>query len=203
MSNIRLINGARAESLFETLMGPHFSALHARAYQLTGNEADAEDLVQDLCVRVYPRVGELRDLDNPRAWLMRILYRLCIDLKRRQRRTPLQSIDAHEADESVLADQNSPSPEQHTNGVLMHRHLKRAWRVLDGEQRVLLVLQGIEGYSLAEIEEMTGIPQGTLKSRLHRARARLGRLLERYAKPEAPETGGGNNELSRDRKSFG
>jgi DNA-directed RNA polymerase specialized sigma24 family protein len=57
--------------------------------------------------------------------------------------------------------------------------LNGAWRHLDTEQKALLALHDIEGHSLAELQEITGLKQGTLKSRLHRARVRLGKLLRR------------------------
>jgi RNA polymerase sigma-70 factor (ECF subfamily) len=62
---------------------------------------------------------------------------------------------------------------------LARRRLDEAWRHLDEEQRALLALHDVEGYSLLELNELTGIKEGTLKSRLHRARVRLGKLLER------------------------
>jgi RNA polymerase sigma-70 factor (ECF subfamily) len=57
------------------------------------------------------------------------------------------------------------------------RHLDAAWRKLDREQRGLLALHDVEGYTLAELRGITGLKEGTLKSRLHRARVRLGKLL--------------------------
>ncbi len=85
----------------------------------------------------------------------------------------------------------------------MHARLERAWRYLDEEQRVLLMLQGIDGHSLAEIEAITGIAQGTLKSRLHRARARLGRLLAREERATVTELRTANHEVRRHRKFAG
>jgi len=195
--------GAQPDIVFETLLRPHFDALYGRAYRLTGNVADAEDLVQDLCVRVYPRIDELRDLDQPRAWLMRVLHRLFIDLARSRQRSPLRSLDAANTAESVEAVSPEPGPEQQVEAMLAHARLERAWRHLDNEQRVLLVLQGIDGHSLAEIEAITGVAQGTLKSRLHRARARLGRLLAREERATVTELRGSSHELPRHRKSAG
>ncbi|NIW23281.1 MAG: sigma-70 family RNA polymerase sigma factor, partial [Gammaproteobacteria bacterium] len=177
--------------------------LYGRAYRLTGNDADAEDLVQDLCVRVYPRIDELEGLDNPRAWLMRVLYRLFIDLARSRQRSPLRPLEAVETDTPIEAVCGEPGPEQQVEGMLMHARLERAWRHLDEEQRALLMLQGIDGCSLAEIEEITGIAQGTLKSRLHRARNRLGRLLAREETAKVTELRSSNDELPGHRKSVG
>jgi DNA-directed RNA polymerase specialized sigma24 family protein len=62
---------------------------------------------------------------------------------------------------------------------MKRRWLDNAWRHLDHEQRALLALHDIEGHTLAELMELTGLKEGTLKSRLHRARVRLGKLLQR------------------------
>lgn len=179
MAKVIGIADGRPDILFETLLRPHFDALYGRAMQLAGDVADAEDLVQDLCVRVYPRLDELESIDNPRAWLMRVLYRLFIDMTRVRQRSPLRPMEAVDGGSLIEAESGEPGPEEQTEAILMHARLERAWRYLEAEQRMLLVLQSIDGLSLAEIEEITGIAQGTLKSRLHRARIRLGRLLAR------------------------
>ena len=74
-----------------------------------------------------------------------------------------------------------PSPVEEAERALTQRRLSRAWQHLDKEQRALLALHDVEGYSLAELKELTGLKDGTLKSRLHRARIRLGKLLKREA----------------------
>lgn len=203
MAKVTGIAERRPDILFETLMRPHFNALYGRAYRLTGNDADAEDLVQDLCVRVYPRLEELENLDNPRAWLMRVLHRLFIDLARSRQRSPLRPLESVDSDAPIEGVSSEPSPEQHVEGMLMHARLERAWRHLDEEQRALLMLQGIDGHSLAEIETITGIAQGTLKSRLHRARVRLGRLLAREENATVTELRTKTNEVRRHRKFAG
>jgi RNA polymerase sigma-70 factor (ECF subfamily) len=71
----------------------------------------------------------------------------------------------------------APGLAEQTDEALQSRRLDQAWRRLDRDQRALLALHDIEGYSLAELTEMTGLKEGTLKSRLHRARVKLGKLL--------------------------
>ena len=203
MAKLRVIGGLRPDTAFEAMMRPHFDALYGRAYRLTGNAADAEDLMQELCIRVYTRVDELAELENPKAWLMRVLYRLFVDFVRSRQRSPLQAIDGDDGDDYERSVSEEPGPEEHAEAMLQHERLQSAWRFLDPEQQLLLVLQGIEGHSLAEIEALTGIAQGTLKSRLHRARVRLGRLLEREKKVAMSDPRGLNDELSRHRKSAG
>jgi RNA polymerase sigma-70 factor (ECF subfamily) len=203
MVRLTVIDGVRPDTAFEAMLRPHFDVLYGRAHRLTGNAADAEDLVQELCIRVFPRVDELAGLDNPRAWLMRVLYRLFVDLARSKQRSPIRCVDIDHAEEYLQAPSGEPGPEQQTEALLQHERLQRAWQYLDGEQRALLALQAIEGHSLAEMETITGMPQGTLKSRLHRARARLGRLLEREETVAGPKDRGSDGELPTHRKSAG
>src|SRR5438045_7705830 len=76
---------------FARLIAPHADALFRAAYRLTGNRADAEDLVQDVCVRAYANLVTLAKLERPKAWLMKIQYRAFVDGARRRGRSPLQS----------------------------------------------------------------------------------------------------------------
>jgi RNA polymerase sigma-70 factor (ECF subfamily) len=99
---------------------------------------------------------------------------LFIDLRRRYERTNVRPIDENEEFAS-----GEPSPAEEADRALDRWRIEDAWRHLSHEQRLLLALHDVEGYSLAEIHSLTGLKEGTIKSRLHRARVRLGRLLQR------------------------
>jgi RNA polymerase sigma-70 factor (ECF subfamily) len=159
---------------FAALVREHYYALHRAAYRLTRSTVDAEDLVQEVCVRAYPRLGVIEQLEQPRGWLLRVLYRLFVDMRRRYERTHVRAIDENE--DFVSGD---PGPLEEADRALERWRIEEAWRHLNHEQRLLLVLHDIEGYSLKEIQSLTGFKEGTIKSRLHRARVRLGRLLKR------------------------
>ncbi|HVY66440.1 MAG TPA: RNA polymerase sigma factor [Gammaproteobacteria bacterium] len=174
---LTLIEGRGSpETRFAALVQPHYDVLYRVAYRFTRSVHDAEDLAQEVCVRAYPRLAELEQLEQPRGWLLRVLYRLFVDSVRRYERRHVASIDDIDADELVC---ERPGPVEETERALDRRRLSRAWQHLDQEQRALLALHDVEGYSLAELKELTGLKDGTLKSRLHRARVRLGRLLQR------------------------
>jgi len=166
--------GESEQERFAALIREHYRALYRAAYRLTRSAVDAEDLVQEVCVRAYPRLTEVERLEQPRGWLMRVLYRLFIDLRRRYERTNVRLIDENEEFAS-----GEPSPAEEADRALDRWRIEDAWRHLNHEQRLLLMLHDIEGYSLAEIHSLTGLKEGTIKSRLHRARVRLGRLLQR------------------------
>jgi RNA polymerase sigma factor (sigma-70 family) len=159
---------------FEMLVQPHYEVLYRTAYRLTRSKQDAEDLAQEVCARAYPRLAELEALEQPRGWLLRVMYRLFIDLSRRYERTHVASMEV--VDVLALAS-DEPGPLELTERAYDAQSLDRAWLRLDREQRALLALHDVEGHSLAELKQMTGIKEGTLKSRLHRARVRLGKLL--------------------------
>jgi RNA polymerase sigma factor (sigma-70 family) len=166
--------GESEQERFAALIRQHYRALYKAAYRLTRSAVDAEDLVQEVCLRAYPRLTEVERLEQPRGWLMRVLYRLFIDLRRRYERTNVRAIDENE---EFMSD--APSPAEEADRALDRLRIEDAWRHLNHEQRLLLALHDVEGYSLAEIHTLTGIKDGTIKSRLHRARVRLGRLLRR------------------------
>lgn len=166
-------------------MRVHYEPLYRAAYRFTRSVQDSEDLVQEVCVRAFPRVAELEALDQPRHWLMRVLYRLVVDASRRYERRNVDSLEV--VDAGVLASQE-PGPAEQADALLGRELLDRAWRRLDDDQRLLLALHDVEGYSLAELREITGLKEGTLKSRLHRARVRLGRALEHANRTSARTT---------------
>lgn len=177
MANLKLISPGRSSSArFDALLRPHYELLFRTAYRLTRSVVDAEDLAQDVCVRAFPRLEELERLDDPRAWLLCVMRRLFIDQTRRYERRYVESLET--TGEGVFRDE-TPGPAELAERALAAEHLDRAWAHLDREQRLLLAMHDIEGYSLAELVEITGTKEGTLKSRLHRARRKLGRLLQR------------------------
>jgi len=187
---------------FEEVMRPHLDGIYGRAYALSGSIQDAEDLVQEVCIRASARLEELTRHENPRAWLMRVLYRLFVDLVRSRRRSPIRLMVPEDAQASVdAAVSTEPGPEQQADASTFLRRLRLAWERLTADDQLLLALHGIEGLSLAEIQEVTGLPVGTIKSRLHRGRARLGQLLkttdltERAEKGAASDWGATSNAL--------
>jgi RNA polymerase sigma factor (sigma-70 family) len=172
---VKRSHGGKSDAdAFTTLVQQHYQTLYRAAYRLTRSAVDAEDLVQEVCARAYPRMGEIARLEQPRGWLLRVLYRLFIDLRRRYERTHVRPI----ADDEEFTSHDL-GPAEEADRALERSRVAAAWRHLSNEQRVLLAMHDIEGYTVAEIQAMTGIKEGTIKSRLHRARVRLGRLLLR------------------------
>lgn len=169
---------------FERLLRPHLEHLYKLAYRFTGSVDRAEDLIQDLLLRLYPRAAELAHVQQLRPWLVRVMYRLFIDQVRREARAPYVSIDDTDladgdngGDPYTNVADSAPGPEAEFELNLHRERLLRAWEQLSGEHKALLTLYEIEGYTLSELETMLELARGTLKSRLHRARTRLAQLL--------------------------
>jgi RNA polymerase sigma factor (sigma-70 family) len=158
---------------FARLIAPHLDALFRAAYRLAGNRSDAEDLVQDVCMRAYANLGAMTALDQPKSWLLKIQYRVFLDGARHRGRSPLRATGA---DLDATAVSAEPGPDEVAEATLAEARIIEACNHLDKEQRALLALQ-VEGYSLAEMQSITDLSTDVLKARLYRARVRLGKLL--------------------------
>lgn len=159
---------------FEGLLRPHVEFLYRLAWRFSGSVADAEDLVQDLLLKLYPRAAELTAIEQLRPWLARVLYRQYVDLARRRARSLEEPADL-EALETAAAPEDGP--ESRAERGELRARLLAALDGLNAEQRAVVVLHDVEGYSLEELEPILEAPLGTLKSRLHRGRERLRALL--------------------------
>ncbi|MFP4616059.1 MAG: RNA polymerase sigma factor [Thiohalorhabdus sp.] len=166
---------------FDALVRPHVDVLYRLAFRFTGSREEAEDLVQDLLVKLYPRTRELAAVEDLRPWLTRVLYRMFVDSHRKRRRRRVVPIgegrEEAEGDPSDQMPSEAPGPEEEANARYTRARLQNALRQLGDHHRAVVALHDMEGYTLAELETLLEVPAGTLKSRLHRARARLRELL--------------------------
>ena len=159
-------------------MRPHLERLYRLAWRLTGRKAEAEDLFQELLIRAYGKLDKLVNIDEPGSWLARVMYNLFIDERRRFARRRLHTVEEGELSGDGLA--GLPGAEDPVHDVQRLQRLERldaALSQLSDEHRAIVLLHDTEGYKLSEIHELMNIPVGTVKSRLHRARARLREIL--------------------------
>jgi RNA polymerase sigma-70 factor (ECF subfamily) len=163
---------------FEAMVGPHLENLYRLAYRFTGSAEDAEDLVQSLLVKLIPQERRMAQVDQLAPWLARALYYQFVDQARHRAGSPLDKTDgnAEETLGSLVADE-AQQPQELVEQQLTRQRIGAALLRLPEEQRAIIAWHDIEGYTLEELAEQHGIPVGTLKSRLHRARARLRTLL--------------------------
>jgi RNA polymerase sigma-70 factor (ECF subfamily) len=161
---------------FSALVQPHLDALFRAAWRLTRNRADAEDLVQETCIRACQWLDELCEPVKP--WLLRVMHNLFVDDARRLRSSPIDPAVASLPEPACTA----PTPEQSLEARQRMAQIEVAWRRLEAGHRALLALRA-EGYSIAEIAAITNIPRDALTMRLHRARQNLTRCLQQLQAP--------------------
>lgn len=159
-------------------MRPHFERLYRLAWRLTGAREEAEDLFQELLIKAYGKLDELVRIDEPGSWLCRVMYNLFIDERRRFLRRRIYTVEESQlAGDGLEGLPGGDDPARDSERLEKIGHLDRALAQLSDEHRVVVLLHDSEGYKLEEIQSLIGIPIGTIKSRLHRARARLRDIL--------------------------
>jgi len=164
--------------LFDQLVRPHFDRLYRLAYRLTGNRPEAEDLFQELLIKAFGKLDELVDIEEPGSWLSRVMYNLFIDQHRRFARQRMHVVDeGHLPGDGLAGLPGSDNPAAESERIERLMQLDAALQQLSEEHRIVVLLHDTEGYKLTEIQDLTGVPVGTVKSRLHRARARLRQIL--------------------------
>ena len=135
------------------------------------NTPDAEEVAQEALLRAYRRFDRLRDPRQFRGWLARISFRLALDrLKSARRRELRETRWAAEPPPAATAEQLAASGE-------FRERLEQALDELPGRLRIVLLLAAMEGHSLDEVAALLGIPSGTVKSRLFKARKKLAEKL--------------------------
>lgn len=164
-------------AVFERLMRPHLERLHRLAWRLTGNQAEAEDLFQELLIKAYGKIDQLLRIEEPGSWLSRVMYNLFVDNHRRFKRQRMRIVDEGQLPGGIAEFAGEENPEKDQQRVQQMERLDAALAQLSDEHRLVVLLHDTEGYKLTEIQALTGVAVGTVKSRLHRARARLKELL--------------------------
>lgn len=178
---------SRRPRQFELALGPYIDSLYRRAFHLTQSRCDAEELLQDLMLKLYGDCPRLAEISDVKSWAMRALYNLYVDGWRRKVRQPeLHSIEQLAETQDGLPPCERPSPFAQAATAQDGRRLRRALMTLSADQRSIVVLHDIEGHSLPEIAHQLDIALGTLKSRLHRARQSLRTQLADM-EPSAPK----------------
>jgi RNA polymerase sigma factor (sigma-70 family) len=158
---------------FEEVVLPHLDAAFNYARWLTKNDADAEDVVQDACVRALRFFSSLRD-ENARAWLFTIVRNTWYGRFPRRAGPAVVNVADEDADDRADV---SLDPEAQLIQQQTVEQVRRALEMLPTDFREVLVLRELEGLSYKEIAAIVGVPIGTVMSRLARARERLASVL--------------------------
>ncbi|HEY8089095.1 MAG TPA: sigma-70 family RNA polymerase sigma factor [Polyangiaceae bacterium] len=162
----------------------HLDALYRLAFRMTGDDDQAEDLVQETFARAMDKRAQFVPGTNLRAWLFRILRNLYVDGWRRAKASPVRERldDEEPAGEGMVAGEplRGDAELERLRGVVAG-DIESALRELSVDARTIVLLD-LEGFTQEELAEVLGCHVGTVKSRLSRARARLRELLHEYAR---------------------
>ncbi len=162
----------------------YVDALHNLARHLTGNQADAEDLVQETYARALRAERQFTPGTNLKAWLFRILRNTFVSSYRRRRRDPtVAGLDPIEAESAGALDQAWLRDDVELDRLrkVVAEEIEAALMTLSEDARTVILLD-LEGFTEVEVGEVLGCPVGTVKSRLSRARAALRLKLRDYAR---------------------
>ncbi|WP_313277044.1 RNA polymerase sigma factor SigE [Timonella senegalensis] len=176
---------------WETIVAEHSQRVYRLSYRLTGNQQDAEDLTQEVFIRVFKSLGNFQP-GSFEGWLHRITTNVFLDQVRRKKRIRMD----HMGEEAATYADTSEfgSPERGFEHLNLDYDIQEALDKLAPEYRVAVVLCDIEGLPYEEIAATLGIKLGTVRSRIHRARSQLRKHLAH----RAPRAAAGNPSVSGD-----
>ncbi|WP_123815400.1 RNA polymerase sigma factor SigE [Myceligenerans xiligouense] len=170
---------------WEEIVREHSARVYRLAYRLTGNQQDAEDLTQETFIRVFRSLSSYTP-GTFEGWLHRITTNLFLDMARRRKRIRMEAMGDDDGAVAATGEQGRPEREfEHAN---LGHDVQHALDELRPEYRAAVVLCDIEGLSYEEIAKTLNVKLGTVRSRIHRARAQLREALE-HRSPEAVRAG--------------
>jgi RNA polymerase sigma-70 factor (ECF subfamily) len=172
------MSGEDTRARFERIVRPHLGDAFALARWITGDRADAEDIVQEACLRAFRAIGGYAG-GNTRAWVLTIVRNTAYTWLARNRSAVVTAVDDLAATEHANANLGEASnPESDLIAMADAARLEAAIAALPPQFRDTLVLRDIQGLDYREIAAVTDVPVGTVMSRLARARQRLIRAIE-------------------------
>jgi RNA polymerase sigma-70 factor (ECF subfamily) len=187
--SVELATDAGPMAGFEGRVAPVICDLYGQARRLTGQHADAEDLVQDTLANAFAGFESFRPDSNINAWLHRILVNTHISNCRKTQRRPAQDLAQHVTDLQLVASSahsamGLPSAEDQALTRFGDQDVSAAMRALPEQFRITVYYADVEGLQRKEIAAVMNTPIGTVVSRLHRGRRRLRRLLAEAGRSE-------------------
>ena len=162
-----------ARRRFNEMVLPHLDDAYGLARWLTGNRTDAEDVVQDACMRALTSL-ETAVVERPRAWVLTIVRNTTFSwLAKNRPKAVMLTGDPQLLDAAAATRDYAPDPEEALIAAADEAALESAIQALPHIFREVIVMRDINGMSYREIAAAIGVPQGTVMSRLARARAQL------------------------------
>jgi RNA polymerase sigma-70 factor (ECF subfamily) len=158
---------------FGRLYDMHVDRVYRNIYYRVGNEADAEDLTQQVFFKAWQAIDRYKKMASPFiAWLMTISHNLVVDFYRTRK-------DKAYLEAEVLADDSTPNPERAAEASFEQQRLRRAILQLGGDEQQVVILRFIEGFEFSEIASLLKKKEGNIRVILHRALVKLRNILEK------------------------
>ncbi|HEX2687903.1 MAG TPA: sigma-70 family RNA polymerase sigma factor [Kofleriaceae bacterium] len=175
----------RDERAFRELIENHRDRVFNITYRMLGNRAEAEEVAQEVFITVFKTIETFREESKFSTWLYRVTVNHCknrIKYLARRHDRDRDELDetSHETNGAAGVPPHHVQPDRALEGAQLEVLLQEAIAGLEDDQRVVVVLRDIEDLSIEEICAITGLPDGTVKSRLHRARLVLRKRMQRH-----------------------
>ena len=172
---------------YTTLVTRYQDRVYNTCFRMCGNAEDAADLTQEAFFRAYQGIGTFHGRSGFYTWLFRIAVNLVLSHRRKAKYRKATSLERRgsgdqqaESLRDRLADPRAAMPEERAVAADLRHQVERALETLDEDHRTVIVLRDLEGFDYAEIARILEVATGTVKSRLHRARAAMHTLLAPY-----------------------
>ena len=170
-------------SSWEQIVRLHTRRVYGICYRFTGNSTDAEDLTQEVFLRVYKTLASYKPEQGAfSTWLSSVTRNLLVDNYRRTRRDRLtDSIDEEDGERSPKLEQmqsTRETPHRAAEQAELSVQLQKALTRLSPELREAVILRDLQELEYSEVQAVLGVPEGTVKSRINRGRIELARVLE-------------------------
>lgn len=184
-----LIKKAQQGSIdaFEKLIIQHEKTIYAICLRMLCNEQEAYDAAQEVCIKIWKQIGHFEGNAKLTTWIYRIATNQCLDILRKHKRKDEVSIykENKETGEIQLLEKidTTASVEQHIEKLAMQEVISLALNEIKAEYREILILRDMQGYSYQELGQALGLNNGTVKSRLSRARIALKKVLMQNKEP--------------------
>ena len=172
---VSIFNRRREKEPFEALIMRHERMIYSLCLRMMGNRQDAEDCAQEAILSAYRAYDGFRGQADAKTWLYRIAYNACVDaLRRRKGDTSLEALRETGFDP---AETRMAGPSETAERNDLRRQIQLAMDQLPPDQRAVMTLRDFQQLSYQEIAQITGMGEGTVKSRLSRARDKVKNIL--------------------------
>lgn len=155
---------------FESLILQYEQLFYSIAYHMMGNTLDAQDMVQEACIKIYKNLSGCQSAAAFKSWACKIVSNTCIDELRRMKNKTAVSLD-----ETICSELLTPEDEAVQSETVME--VRQAIDSLPEQYKILIILRDLEGLSYSELAETLDLSLGVVKSRLFRARSLLKKFL--------------------------